>query len=470
METPRGEYLSPDDIERIHHTSMRLLEEVGIQFSGQEAVEIFKQHGFRTENNKVYFEADRVMEAVGTAPSQFTLHARNPERTVTVGGGQPVFAPGYGAPFVVDWQTGKRQATMQDYENLASLAHALPNQDVSGHLIVEPGDVPAADAHLRMLYASIQHSDKPFMGSTEGELGAKHTMDIIKILFGETLEKPVVVGLINPLSPLGYSREMGQAIILYAKAGQPVIIASLVMAGSTGPITLAGVLAQQNAEVLAGVVLGQLVRPGTPVLYGSTSTNIEMKTGALAIGSPEMAMLVSAHAQMARYYGLPSRAGGSLTDACSPDAQAGSESMFALLTTVSSGVDFILHSGGILNSFLAFSYEKFVLDDEMCGMVRRYQNGIEVSDETLAFDVIKEVGSSGNFLMHMHTVERCRSEFWVPPVANRTGLDSWMNKGMETAGDRAHMRWVELLESHEDPALDVLIERQLREYIESQTG
>ena len=292
-------------------------------------------------------------------------------------------------------------------------------------------------------------------------------MKMASILFGEEVgERPVTFGLINPLSPLGYSREMLQALMEYARWRQPVIIATLVMAGSTGPITLAGVLATQNAELLAGVVLTQLIGPGTPVVYGSTSTNIDMKSGALAIGGPELSQMIVAHAQLARHYGLPSRGGGAITDASCPDAQAGFESMLSLMTTVNSGIDFVLHAGGILCSYLAFSYEQFVLDDEMCGLVRRFRRGLEISPETLAYDVIAKVGPGGNFLTEMHTVRRCRSEFWQPELCDRGGLEAWMAGGRQDAVARARQRWQQLLAEHEDPPLDETIARQLHTFVE----
>jgi trimethylamine--corrinoid protein Co-methyltransferase len=464
------EFLPTQDIEQIHQTSMKLLSEVGIRFPEDEAIAVFKKHGFKTERQLIYLTEEQVMRAVEAAPAQFTLHSRNPERNVTVGNGQPVFVPAYGAPFLIDLEVGKRTPTLEDYHNLARLGHILPNQDLSGHLMVEPSDVPAGTAHLQMLYASMVHSDKPFMGSTHGRVGAHDTMEMASILYGEEIEGwPVTVGLINSLSPLGYSREMIEALMEYARCRQPVIIALLIMAGSTGPITLAGVLAQQNAEILAGVTLAQLISPGTPVIYGSTSTNILMKTGALSIGSPELALIVTATAQMARHYGLPSRSGGALTDAHSPDAQSGLESMLSLLTTVNSGIDFVLHAAGILSSYLAFSYEKFVLDDEMCGMLRWFRRGTMVTPETLAYEAIADVGPGGNFLMEPQTVARCRTEFWQPEVCSRESLEAWMTGGQPDVTQRARGRWQQLLAEHQDPPLDATTASQLRTYIEERT-
>ncbi len=468
------EILSKEDIQHIHDTSMKLLENVGVEFPYEPAIATFKQHGVKTDGNRVYFTEAQLMKALETVPGQFTIHARNPERNVTVGDGSPVFAPGYGAPFLVDagpaggGVVGKRAPSMGDYVKLVKLAHALPNQDMSGHLIVEPGDVNADTAHVQMLYAHMLHSDKAFIGSAAGKKGAQHTMEMARILFGEDLDKAVCISLINSLTPLGYSTEMLEALVEFAQVRQPLVIAALAMAGSTAPITLAGVLALQNAELLAGVALTQLISPGTPAVYGSTSTNIDMKTGALAIGSPELSQMIAAHAQLARYYKLPSRSGGALTDASYPDAQAGFESMMGLLTTMNSGIDFVLHAGGILSSYLAFSFEKFVLDDEMCGMVRRLHQGIAVEPATLAYDVITDVGPGGNYLMEMHTVKRCRKEFWKADLCDRGGLEAWMQAGKPTAVDRARARWQKLVAEHEDPPLDGTIARQLEEFVEAQ--
>lgn len=463
----RLEILSDGDIQAIHATSMRLLERVGTEFPYEPALAAFQRHGFAVSGSRVYLTEAQVMNRLSTAPAQFTVSARNPERSVTIGRGQPVFAPGYGAPFLVDLEAGKRMPTLDDYHRLVKIAHALPNQDMSGYLLVEPGDVPAHTAHLHMLLAHILHSDKPFLGSAAGKTGARHTMELLAVLYGPgAAERPRTIGLVNSLSPLGYSTEMLEVLVEYASNRQPLIIADLAMAGSTGPITLAGVLAMQNAELLAGVVLIQLINPGSPVIYGSTSTNIDMRSGALAIGSPELSQMIAAHAQMARFYGLPSRSGGSLTDASFPDAQAGFESMLSLVTAVNSGIDFVLHAGGILSSYLAFSYEKLVLDDEMCGMVRRLHRGISVTPDTLAYDVIARAGPGGNYLMDPQTIKRCRTEFWQPALCDRAGLEAWMAGGRLDAAHRARERWLRLVAEHQDPALDGITQRQLQAYVE----
>jgi trimethylamine--corrinoid protein Co-methyltransferase len=464
------EFLSAAEIDQIHSASMKLLANVGVRFPVDAAIDVFKQHGVKTDGHSVYLQEQQVMQALETVPDQFTIHARNPDKSVTVGDGEPVFAPAYGAPFLVDPEVGKRAPTMGDYHQLVQLAHALPNQDLSGHLLVEPEVESADTVHIQMLHAHMLHSDKPFIGSAAGKAGAHHTMEMASILFEEDLhDKPITISLINSLTPLGYSGEMVEALMAYARWRQPIVIAALAMAGSTSPVTLAGTLAVQNAELLAGVTLAQLVNPGTPVVYGSTSTNVDMKTGALALGGPELSQMIAAHVQLARHYGLPSRSGGALTDASYPDAQAGWESMLSLLTTASCGVDFVLHSAGILSSYLAFSFEKFVLDDEMCGLVRRFWRGFEVSPETIALDVITNVGAGGNYLMETHTLKRCRTEFWQPSLSDRGGLEAWMAGGRQDAVARARRRWQKLVEAHEDPPLDGTIAQQLQSYVEEHT-
>jgi trimethylamine---corrinoid protein Co-methyltransferase len=460
------EILTSEEVVQIHETSMRVLDEIGIAVPNEEALRVFKEHGARVEGERVYLTESQVMQGLREIPKQFRLCARNPDRDVIVGAGDPVFAPGYGAPFLVDADEGKRSPTLADYSNLAKISHDLPNQDVSGYLLVEPDAV--AQAHLHMLHAHMIHSDKPFMGSTAGAEGARQTLDMARIAFGGDLdEKAVTISLVNSLSPLGYSPEMLDVLLVYAKARQPMVIAALAMAGTTAPISLAGMLAMQTAELMAGIVLTQLVSPGAPVVFGSTSSNVDMRIGSLSIGSPELSMLASAHAQLARFYGIPSRSGGGLTDASCADAQAGFESMMSLMTTVNSGVDFVLHAAGILSSYLAFSYEKFVLDDEMCGMVRSLRGGFPVDPGALAFEVIETVGPGGNYLSQSHTMKRCRTEFWQPAICDRRGLAAWVASGGRDAVDRAKERWQRLLEQHEDPAMDPAIRQRLDDYLDT---
>jgi trimethylamine--corrinoid protein Co-methyltransferase len=259
---------------------------------------------------------------------------------------------------------------------------------------------------------------------------------------------------------------MLEALMEYAAAGQPLIIASLAIAGATGPVTMAGNLALQNAEVMAGIVLAQLVREGTPVIFGGVSSNAEMRNGTLSIGSLEMAINAAATAQMARYYGLPVRGGGAVCDAKSPGAQASYESMMNLLMARLSGINFVLHSAGILESFNCMSYEKFVIDDEMCGMVRRIKRGYEVNPDTLAFDVVKEVGPGGHFLDKDHTFDHFRTEFYQPQLSNRDDYVSWQTNGSTRNQATANKKYKEILETYEAPELSPDVDKELMKFIE----
>lgn len=464
------EILSASDLEAIHTATMDILQSTGIHFPHPEALDIFQKNGFKVDGQMVFFQEDQVMERIKDIPATFSIQARNSQHHVNIGDGIPVFTPGYGAPFLIDPEVGKRTPTIQDYKNLVRLAQMLPNQDMSGHLLVEPQDISPETASLQMLAAHITLSDKAFIGSTEGKVGAQRTMDLIRILFGDPTQGYFTTGLINPLSPLGYSVDMLDALLIYARANQPVVIASLIMAGSTGPITLAGVLAQQNAELLSGIVLSQLINPGLPVLYGSTSTNIDMKTGGLAIGSPELSLCIAAHGQLARYYGLASRGGGALTDSSTLDAQAGYESMFSLYTTIASGIDFVLHAAGIISSYLAFSYEKFVMDDELCGMLKHYFGGFEVTPDTLAIDVIKNVGHEGHYLGESHTIERCRTEFWLPTLGDRSGLEAWWGGEQQDTTSRSTKYWESLLNEYQEPDLGSSLKEEIQAYLDQELG
>jgi trimethylamine--corrinoid protein Co-methyltransferase len=463
------EFLTPEDVLRIHEQSMCLLEEVGVEMPVEAAREVLRRRGARVEGTRIHLPRRLVEESIRLAPSRFTIHARNPQKDVVVGGGNPVFAPGYGAPFLMDHEKGQRYATMEDYQNLVRIIDALPHLDLSGHLLVEPHDVPAGSAHLHMLMAHLRYSDKPFIASSNGQKGAQATLDMAGIVFGDRdalRNKPVTIALINTLSPLGFASEMLEALMAFAEWGQPVVIASMAQAGATAPVTLAGMIAQINAEILSGVVLAQAINPGTPVVYGSTSTIMDMNTAAAAIGSPEYSILVACQAQMGRFYGLPSRSGGSLTDSQVPDAQAGLESMMSLLTTVNAGIDFVLHAAGILGSYLTFSYEKLVIDHEICGMVRRYRQGLDVNTETLAYDTIAGVGPGGNFLMDEHTLRHFRNAFYMPRLCNRDALPAWQEKGSTDMAQRAHQYWQRLLQTHQPAEPEAITIRALEAYVE----
>jgi trimethylamine--corrinoid protein Co-methyltransferase len=465
----RFEILTKTQVEKVHETSLRILEQIGLDFGYPPALEVLKNGGAKVDGQRVFFAPGLVEEQIKKAPAEFTIHARNPQHNVFIGGRNSVFAPGYGAPFVTDLEYGRRPATLKDFENFVKLTGASANQDLLSGTVVEPTDVPAEFRHAQMLYASVKNSDKCFMGSTMGAQAARECFQMAAIIFGsrdELVAHPVIFGIVGAVTPLKYDARMLGALIEYAAAGQPQVIASLAIAGATGPVTLAGNLALQNAEVLAGIVLAQLVREGTPVILGGVSSNAEMRNGTLSIGSPEMAMNTAATAQMARYYKLPVRSGGAVCDAKSPDAQASYESMMSLLMARVCGINFVLHTAGILESYNCMSYEKFVIDDEMCGMVKRIKRGYEVNPDTLAFDVVKEVGPGGHFLDKDHTFDHFRTEFYQPQLSNRDDYVSWQAKGSPYSMETANRKYKEILETYQAPELPAEVDKDLLKFLE----
>ena len=465
----RMQTFSLEQMTQIHDASMELLSNVGVSFNEPEALEIFASKGFKVDGKTVFITEAQIQQALDTAPSRFTLIARNPDKSVAVGEDDFVFAPGYGAPFIAQPDGSQREATMEDYDNFCKLIQTSKTIDMNGFMMVEPGDVVPETAHLDMLFSSIVLCDKPFMGSPVSKQGARDCIEMASIIWGgkdRLVETgPVCVSLINSLSPLQFSDEMAGSLIELARANQACVIASLIMAGSSGPVTLSGVLALQNAEILAGATLAQLVNPGAPVIYGSTSSAMDMRSGGLAIGCPELSIVVSATAQMARFYKLPSRSGGGLTDAHIPDGQAAAESTLALSTAARSGINFILHSAGILGSYIAMSFEKFLMDEEMCGIIRKLIKPIDVSAEAIDVEMIKNVGIGGQYLTQPKTFKLCRTEFYMTDFLNRQNYAGWKAAGSKRIDQVAAESLSHRLAAYEKPPIDPDVETALKAYI-----
>jgi trimethylamine--corrinoid protein Co-methyltransferase len=460
--------LTQEQMTKIHDASMNILCDVGVAFNEEESLEIFKKNGCKVDGKTVFFSENEVRGALESAPQRFTLAARNPAKSVQLGDDDFAFVPGYGAPFIISSDGRKRNATMQDYDNFCKLVQTSKYIDMNGFMMVEPSDIPPQTAHLDMLLSSIVLCDKPFMGSPVSKEGARDAIEMAGLVWGgkdKIKDTPVTVSLINSLSPLQFSEEMAGALIEMARYGQACVLASLAMAGASGPVELAGILAMQNAEILAGLTLAQLVRPGVPIIYGSTSSPMDMRTGGLSIGAPELSMIVSCTAQMARFYHLPSRSGGGLTDANFPDAQAGIESAMALITAVRNGINFILHACGILGAYVAMSYEKFIIDEELCGMLKKLIESIEISDESLDLATIKEVGIGGNYLTQPKTFELCRTAFFLPELMTVQDFDGWQSKGGKRTDERASDLLNKRLANYEKPDIDPAIESELSEYV-----
>ena len=466
--------LTKDEVNTVHEHAMTILEEIGVDFLHERARDLFQKAGMRIEDNRVRFERAFVMEQVAKTPATFQLQARNAAHTVTLGGDNVVTAPVYGPPFVTDLERGRRGATIEDFTNFDKMSQAVDQIHCAGGTTVEPEDLPLGTRHLDMVYSHMRWTDKPFMGSVISSESARDTIEMASILFGgrASIEKtPAVINLINVNSPLRYDDRMLGALLEYSEAGQPVIVTPFLMAGAMSPMGLAGTLAQQTAEALAGMALVQIIRPGTPSVYGSFLTNTDMQSGSPAFGTPESAMGILASAQMARHYNVPFRGGGALTSSKAPDAQAAYESMMCMWPTILGRVNFVLHAAGWLESALLASYEKFVIDVEQLRMFEWIlTKGLPVDDEGLAMDALREVGPGGHFLGAEHTLRNYRTGFYRPWISSTENFDRWNRFGARTADVVAAEKWKQVLAEYPDPGIDPGIDEHLQEFITRRKG
>ncbi|WP_407306963.1 trimethylamine methyltransferase family protein [Desulfosporosinus sp. SB140] len=467
---PLVEVLSRQEIEIIQASTVEVLESVGVEFHHDEALAILRSGGARVEGSRVYFPQALLPQVLEKAPERFLLEARNPERSVWIGGPSTVFAPPAGCVYVQDLDAVRRQAEQRDYFNLLRIIHQSSYFDTNGGGLVMP-EIPGVseqETFAWMVLAGCWYSDKPQMGLTMGGDIAQTSLEVSEIVF-QGRPGCRLLGTVNPDSPLIYSEKMLESLLLYARAGQGLILAPCSMAMATSPTTLAGTLVQNNAEILAGIVLSQLINPGTPVVYGNTSTISDMKTMSIALGAPELALLVGAVNQLARYYKLPSRSGGALTDAKTADFQAGMESMLSMVSTVAAQTSVVLHSAGILDSFLTLSLEKLVLDEEIGGMARRFSQGLTINQDTLAVAEIRSRGPGGHFLDTNHTLNHFRQEFWNPRLCDRQPYAPKRDY-QRLLLERSHKVWQDRIACYVRPALPEGVEQELRHYYRHKFG
>lgn len=453
---------------KIHEASLRVLEETGVRFFHPEVLRIMKGNGVKVQENIGYFSPDQIMDWIGKAPSGFKLHARNPIHDIFIGGDNTEFAPGYGAPTIIDKQGKRRPAVFQDYINFLKLVQQCPYYHINGGILVQPSDLHPRQSFPQMLYATIKYSDKCLMAGAGGLEETERVLDMLEIVFGKDslTDVPRIMAILNSTSPLQYDRETLDSLLLLAQNGQPVIITPAAMAGSTGPVTLSGTIVQSNAEILAGIALAQMVREGTPVVYGMQSTSADMRTGGIADGSPERALCVAYGARLAKAYGLPCRGGGAETDAKSVSVQSGYESMMDLLVAGQEKMNLMIHSGGILASHGAMSYEKFIIDLEIIGMVRRFLRGIDLDEESLAVDIIKSVGPGGEYLTSDHTMKYCRREPYLPIVSARGPLLNGINPEQELY-DKMEKKIDEMLKHYTSSEIPKGELSRLKSYLDS---
>lgn len=410
-----------EDLKQIHLASMRILEETGMKFLHPEVIEILKKNGVRVVDQTAYFTREQIMEWIGKAPSSFKMYARNSKYDITVGGDNVECFPAYGSPLILELNGNKRPAQMKDYVQFLKLYHQCSHFNANGGMIVQPADMAGHYGIGALLYATLLHSDKCIVTGSGKANEVEALMDMLGIVFGkdDLVRKPRATTIVNTNTPLQLSHTMLETLLVFTKYSQPAVIAACAMAGTTAPITLAGTMALSNAEVLAGIAVAQMMNPGTPVVYGSQTTTSDMKSGSIASGSPEGALCYQCAARLAKAYGLPCRGGGAVSDAKSLSIQAGYESMLTLLATHGAKTNIIIHAAGIVDNYGCVSYEKLIADFEIIGMARRFLKGIAVNEETLAVDVINNVGIAGHFLTQAHTMRHCRKEPFLPEISLR---------------------------------------------------
>lgn len=446
-----------------------LLQEIGIEFRGDPvALDLWRQAGAEVIGERVRFPRGLLARLCATAPRQFTQHARNPARSVEIGGDHIVFAPAYGSPFVRDLAGGRHYGTLEDFHNFVKLAYLSPALHHSGGTVCEPVDVPVNKRHLDMVYAHLRWSDKPLMGAVTAPERAVESIELCRIAFGaERLERDcVILGNINVNSPLVYDAAMTGALRAYAAANQGTVVVPFILGGAMGPVTNAGAIVQAHAETMAGVALTQLVRPGAPAIYGNFLSSSDLRSGSPTFGTPEPAVGSLVVGQLARRLGLPLRCSGALTTAKLADGQAMAESMISLQAAVLSGANFVLHAAGWLEGGLTMGYEKFMIDADLCGAFATYVKSIAVDPEELALESFREVGPGRHFFGCAHTLRHYRSAYWHSELADNGPFEQWRDAGELTIDQRAETRWRQALKDYEAPPIDPATDAALRDFIE----
>ncbi|MEM1376412.1 MAG: trimethylamine methyltransferase family protein [Pseudomonadota bacterium] len=465
---PVYEVLNEEGTATIEANADRVLEEVGIEFrEDEEALAMWRDAGADVKGERVHFPKRLCRELLKTAPSTFTQHARNPDRSVQIGGDATVFAPVYGPPFVRDLDGERRYATIEDFQNFVKLAYMAPSMHHSGGTVCEPVDIPVNKRHLDMVYAHMRYSDKPFMGSVTAPERAEDTVEMAKLLFGADFvdNNCCVINLINANSPMVFDGTMLGAAKVYARNNQACIISPFILAGAMSPVTVAGTLTQILAEVLAGAAFTQLVRPGAPVLFGTFAASISMQSGAPTFGTPEPSLVSYGAGQLARRLGLPFRTGGSLCGSKMTDAQAAHESANTLNMTLLAGTNFALHSAGWLEGGLVSSYDKFMIDIDQLGMMQAMANGVDLSENGQAMDAISEVGPGSHFLGCGHTQANFQTAFYRSSIADNNSFEQWSTEGGKSASERANAMARSWLETYQAPHLDEGINEALLAFI-----
>ncbi|MBX6321841.1 MAG: trimethylamine methyltransferase family protein, partial [Rhodospirillaceae bacterium] len=457
-------------IERIHEASLHILEEMGLELMSAEALDLLARAGAKVDRDSGRVRLDRhfVLEQVAKAPRSFTLHARNPARSVTIGGRHVAFCAVSSAPNCSDLDGGRRPGNFADFCNFLRLIQSLDIIHMAAGYPAEPIDLPPATRHLDAHYAFITLTDRVWQPSAIGPHRVNDGIAMNCIARGigpdEMIARPGLMTVVNTNSPLRVDGPMLEGLMAMARMGQAVAVTPFTLAGAMAPASLAGALALQNAEALGVIAFAQLVRPGAPVLYGGFTSNVDMRTGAPAFGTPEYVRAAMAGGQLARRYGLPYRS----SNACAAnavDAQAAYESEMSLWGAVMGGANLVKHGAGWMEGGLVASFEKMIVDAEMLQMMAEVLQPIEVSEETLALDAMREVGPGGHFFGAAHTLARYETAFYAPLLSDWRNFETWREAGALDAARRATGIWKRLLADYAPPPLDPAVDEALRDYV-----
>jgi len=465
---PLYEILTEEALQVIEANAETVLEEIGINFvNNPKALARWRDAGADVSGERVRIPRGLARQLCKTAPSRYTQHARNPERSVDIGGNTLVCAPVYGPPFVRDMAGGRRYATIADFQKFVKLGYMSKWLHHSGGTVCEPTDVAVNKRHLDMMLAHMTLSDKPFMGSVTEPSRAQDSVEMCEILFGKEFvqENAVMTSLINVNSPMTFDDVMAGALEVYAANNQACIVSPFIVGGAMAPVSVAGTLTQVLAEVLAGIAYSQLIRPGAPVIFGAFVSSIDMNSGAPTFGTPEASKIIYGAGQLARRLGLPFRSGGSLCGSKLPDAQAAYETAHTHNAALLGGVNFMLHACGWLEGGLVSSFEKFVMDADQLGILHHMAQGVEVDENAQAMDAIREVGPSGHYLGCAHTQANFKDAFWRSDLLDYKPFETWDEEGARDTMTLASARVDYLISNYQKPALDPAINEALAEYV-----
>ena len=465
---PNFEILNDEAIEIIETNAEEILAEIGVDFpENPAAISRWRTAGAEIDGERVRLPKGLARSLCESAPSEFVQHARNPKKSVRIGGRSLVTAPVYGPPFVRDLEGGRRYAKFADFQNLVKLGYMSKWLHHSGGTVCEPTDLPVNKRHLEMVYAHMTLSDKPYMGSVTEPSRAEDSVSMSRLLFGEEFvsQNAVMTSLININSPMTFDSVMMGALEVYASANQATIVSPFIVGGAMAPVSVAGTLTQVLAEVLAGVAYSQLVRKGAPVVFGAFVSSIDMNSGAPTFGTPESNQILYGVGQLARRLKLPFRSGGCLCGSKLPDAQAAYESANTMNAALLGGVNFMLHSCGWLEGGLVSSYEKFLIDADQLGTLHRIAEGVDLSENGQALGAIQEVGPGGHYLGCAHTQGNFKSAFWRTDIFDYKPFETWYEDGARDTVAIASDSVKTLLNNYQEPPIDAGIRESLLDFM-----